>query len=56
MKIRQECEKCQGDGWNIDHSDRHYQTEDSESCDQAGCPIQRPCGECNGQGYIEFEV
>ncbi len=39
------CHNCGGDGWYIDHSDRHYQTGDAETCEEAGCPIQRLC-EC----------
>jgi len=55
MKFRIKCGECDGDGWNIDHSDRHYQTGDRETCEQAGCPIQRPCDNCKGQGYFEYE-
>jgi DnaJ-class molecular chaperone len=49
------CSKCNGDGWYYDHSDRHYGTGNSETCDEAGCPIQRQCETCYGQGYFEFE-
>ena len=48
------CENCQGDGWHIDHSDRHYHTGDDESCEQAGCPVQRQCETCQATGYIEL--
>jgi len=51
-KVR--CENCQGDGWYIDHSDRHYGTGDSESCEQAGCPVQRQCEVCQATGFIEI--
>lgn len=44
------CSMCNGDGWYIDHSDRHYGTGDYESCEQAGCPIQRECEACQGTG------
>ena len=46
------CPKCNGDGWYIDHSDRHYATGNSESCDDAGCPVQRQCEDCKGTGEL----
>jgi len=55
MKVKVTCGKCNGDGWNIDHSDRHYATGNAETCEQAGCPVQRQCEECCGQGYFEYE-
>ena len=56
MRVKIKCSKCGGDGWNIDHSDRHYSTGDTETCDSAGCPIQRQCEACRGQGYNEVGV
>ena len=41
--MNEECPICNGAGWYIDHSDRHYSTGNSETCEQAGCPIQRQC-------------
>jgi hypothetical protein len=38
---RIKCSKCNGDGWYYDHSDRHYGTGNSETCDEAGYPVQR---------------
>ena len=46
------CPNCQGDGWYVDHSDRHYGTGDSETCEQAGCPVQRECEYCEASGKV----
>lgn len=54
--IKVKCPECQGDGWYTDHSDRHYQSGDSETCDEAGCPVQRQCETCEGQGYTEETI
>jgi DnaJ-class molecular chaperone len=47
------CKQCNGDGWYIDHSDRHYGTGDDETCEQAGCPVQRQCEMCEATGYVQ---
>jgi DnaJ-class molecular chaperone len=47
------CPQCDGDGWYIDHSDRHYQTGDKETCEEAGCPVQRECEKCGGTGITK---
>lgn len=44
------CNKCNGDGWYIDHSDEHYANNGSGDCSDMGCPIQRQCESCKGGG------
>ena len=43
-----ECFKCNGKGWYEDHSDLHHKYSHVDSCDEFGCPIQRPCEYCAG--------
>ena len=66
-KIKIKCSYCNGDGWYADHSDACYvyqtgdrecpiqRTGDGECRGTEGCPIQRPCEKCMGQGYFEYE-
>ena len=54
-KEKRKCSDCSGDGWYIDHSDKHYENQrfpHDEDCSRYGCPIQRPCETCKGEGYI----
>lgn len=48
---KMKCTKCGGDGWYEDHSDDHYANPEGD-CYYYGCPVQRPCEFCKGEGYI----
>ena len=47
------CKQCSGDGVYLDHSDRHYGTGNDETCEEAGCPVQRQCEVCRATGYVD---
>lgn len=49
------CENCQGDGWTLDHSLQHYEHPEKD-CGSCGCPVQVPCEDCKGEGFITIEV
>ena len=46
------CPHCNGVGWYEDHSDKHYHAGDRLTCEQAGCPIQVRCENCQETGKI----
>ncbi len=52
MKVK--CRSCDGDGWEIDHSELHKRRPDLD-CSQAGCPVQVQCFSCQGEGHVDID-
>ncbi len=46
------CPICDGDGLVLDHSDAHHAESNDPDCGKYGCPVQRECTTCEGQGEI----
>ena len=45
------CDVCKGYGWYADHSHEHHMRPDLD-CSDCGCPIQRECETCQGEGFL----